>query len=639
MIIDVDIETFSGTDIKAGVYRYIEDPLFEIMMCAIWPEDEDEPRLLIGETQILMWFWDAWDAGHTFSAHNAGGFERPCFSVIYGETLDPERFIDPMVLAAEHGYPQGLNNLAKALGVEEKDSAGTRLINLFCKPQRGRRIWPHDKPEQWEQFMDYCLQDVRTLRAVREKLPDWPSEMERQIYNIDQRINDRGMKIDMELAAAAVEAAADNHLTHSDEIFRLTGVLNPNSIQQLLPWLQQHGCNIKNLQADTVTKALQTKQSEDVRRVLELRQELALIASKKFTAALNSTCADGRFRGGFRFFGAHTGRWAGQGIQPHNFPRESFADDEGDYDFEAEARVIDSLKSGNGATSLELKRAVRPMILGPMTVVDYVSVEAGVIAWLAGEQWTLDALQDERDIYVETADRMGGLTRFQGKIAVLALGFGGGIRSLKALAGDREALLELAKPPSMVPGGGVRSLTSDVDIDRGLQRLVDEWRDANPNIVRLWKRIEQKIRNGGRVNERLTIRRSGEDMWLDLPSGRSIVYHGLRWERYRAMRNGKWKMEEGWRYDDPKKVGLRIPTYGGRLAENATQAVARDILAESLVRLEEHGYPVVLHVHDEIVVESDAVDEIAKIMCEPPSWADGLPIAAKGFLTERYRKD
>jgi DNA polymerase len=388
-----------------------------------------------------------------------------------------------------------------------------------------------------------------------------------------------------------------------------------------------------------VTKVLHNDINGTASRVLALRQELALTASKKFTAAVDSTCADGRFRGGFRFFGAHTGRWAGRGVQLHNLPREAFSIQE-EQDF-----TIRKLKTEGAATATELKKLVRPMLVGPFTVVDYSAIEARVIAWLAGEQWALQAFADGRDIYVETAERMNGLTRFQGKIAVLALGFAGGIRSLKAMAGDREALMELAKPPSMVPGGGVRSLVSDPDIDRGLQRLVDQWRDANPNIVRLWRRIEERVRHGGPVGEHLNIRRSGEDMWLDLPSGRSIVYHGLRWERYRAMRNGKWKMEEGWRYDDPKKVGLRIPTYGGRLAENATQAVARDILAESLVRLEAAGVEVVAHVHDELISVYDetkvqsTLDEVIKLACHPPDWAEGLPIAATGFVTERYRKD
>jgi DNA polymerase len=282
-----------------------------------------------------------------------------------------------------------------------------------------------------------------------------------------------------------------------------------------------------------------------------------------------------------------------------------------------EAAILD-LKMGLGAEPYTLKALVRSMFIGPLTVVDYASIEARVVAWIANEEWALQAFRDGRDIYVETAARMSTpstpLTRFQGKVAVLALGYNGGVNSLRAMGAEGN--------------------------DEELLRLVQVWRRANPRIVRLWEVMGDAVESGGRVGPHIRISRHGSTMKMHLPSGRAIVYHDVKWERYVVVddKTGKKIHKEGWRYADPKRGGARIGTYGGRLVENATQAIARDVLAEALIRLEDAGYAVVGHVHDEVIVESTDLPGVEKLMVQQPSWASGLPLDAEGFVTDRYRK-
>jgi DNA polymerase len=605
----LDIETFSCTNLKtAGVYRYVEDPTFEILMCS-WTDHPDKPvQVALGEQAILQ-IPGLRDPDVVKVAHNAG-FERISFSAAMGlpvgEYLPAEEWRDTQAIAAELGYPQKLEQLAKALGVEQKDTAGTRLINLFCKLYRGRRVRPEEKPEQWAQFVEYNRQDTVVLVAVDQKMGGrWPTRKEHQVWLADQRINDRGIRADADMARRAYHAAQDNRMLQELEISSLTGVANPGSVPQMMEWFRSEGMKIPNLQAKTIEKVLSKNTiSPKQRKVLELRQELALTASKKYTAALASVCSDGRFRGGFRFYGAHTGRWAGRGVQLHNLPRASFTryDPETDsyvWDHAAEQAAIMDLLLGLGVSASGLKKLVRALFHLDGAVVDYASIEARVLAWMAGEEWALQAFRDGRDIYVETAERMGGLTRAQGKVAVLALGYNGGLGSLAAM--------------------GARGN------DEELQALVYQWRAANPNIVRLWKTMETSFRHGGPVGAHISIERSGEDRLMRLPSGRAIVYRSCRFGQRIS-------------FASPRLLG-REETYGGRLVENATQAIARDILAEALVRLERAGYPVVGHVHDEILVEQTReLAGVTRVMTEVPRWATGLPIDAEGFLCERYRK-
>lgn len=634
----IDIETFASIDLrKANVYRYVEDPHFEILMAA-WSTDGKNVHIALSEDEI----WDIpglFDPEVTKVAHNAA-FERVCFSrfagLETGDYLDPAQWHDTMAIAGELGFPQNLEKLAVALGASPKDTAGTRLINLFCKlDSKGARTLPEDRPKEWEEFINYCIQDVRTLIEVDhilEKHGGWPTEMEKAVFLADQAINDRGITIDVPLAQKAAQVGELNQAEQKQQVSKLTGLANPNSIPQMMKWVKEESLEdlLPNLQAKTVESALRSGKLSPVHReVLELRQELALAAPAKFSSALQSEVS-GRLRGSLRFFGAHTGRWAGRGTQLQNLPRAAF-DNEVD-----QFLAIEELMAGEQISSEELKQLVRPMFYGPFTVLDFSSIEARVLAWLAGEEWALEAFRAGRDIYVETAEQMGGLTRSQGKIAVLALGYNGGANSLRAMAGPND--LFYVRDGYLVHSGEegeegveVRRILDAPDSEL-LDNFVYPWRGANPHIVRLWKLLGARFKTGGPVGDILQVEKYGRsDRLVRLPSGRAIAYRkcGIR-------RDPKGRE----RLTFQSSQGFRTDTYGGRLTENATQAVARDLLAEAIVRLEENGYRVVAHIHDEVVIEGEHdVNTIREIMCEIPSWARGLPVDADGFVTERYRKD
>lgn len=604
----IDIETRSRVDLKKfGVYKYTECPDFKILM-ASYAYDDGPVQTAIGQAEAMS-ISGLFDPEVEKVAHNAQ-FERVCFSRADGTGwMDPSEWRDTQALAAEYGHPVGLDSVARAVGAPLKDGAGKKLIQLFCVPRRdGGWNDATTHPMEWLDFIAYCEQDVETLREVDRRVGKWPSLMERRVWESDQRINDNGMLIDVDLARVAEEASLANTVDMMRESVEITGLENPNSVQQIGRWLGEQGVALPNMQAETVEEALAGDLPDNVRRVLELRQELALAAASKFTTALTTVSPDGRVRGGFRFFGAHTGRWAGRGLQPQNLPRAAFQTEA-----ETSAAILD-LKMGLGASQLTLKKLVRPLFLGPLTVVDYAAIEARVVAWLAGEEWALQAFRDGRDIYVETAERMGGLSRSQGKVAVLALGYNGGVNSLRAMGAEGE--------------------------DAELWEMVKVWRAANRRITKFWENLGNAVEEGGRVGQHVRVARHGSSMKIRLPSGRAIHYHQLKWERFRVVdpKTKKTVMKEGWRYADPKSP-RRIGTYGGRLTENVTQAVARDIMAEALVRLHDHGYAVAAHIHDEILIEGEHdVDTISKIMCEIPSWAEGLPLDGEGFVCQRYRK-
>lgn len=621
----IDIETYCDIDLrKSNAYRYTESDQFLILMAA-YAVGNDPVRVVFGPDVFDI--PGLWDPRVEKVAHNAA-FERICFSQVQRELLllegrvdpqelkgwfiRPQEWTDTQALAALAGYPQKLEQLAHALGGEQKDSAGTLLINWFCKPDRkGNRRMPEDHPEKWAQFVEYCRQDVVTLRDVHKKLPTWPTEHEREVYLTDQRINDRGIQVDTVMAQAAIDAQEAIKPGQEQEVRDIAGIENPNSTQQMLAWLNEQGVAIPDMQAKTVERFLGHDLAPAPRRVLELRQELALVAAKKYQAALDRVNADGRLRGSFAYHGAHTGRWAGRGVQLQNLPSASLAEKDAPgevVDRTIAAAVLD-LYLGYGADAKTLKALVRPMFTGPFTVVDYSAIEARVVAWLAGEEWALQAFRDGRDIYVETAERMGGMTRKEGKVAVLALGYNGGIGSLRAMGAEGS--------------------------DEKLQYLVTQWRNANPAIVQFWADMQRAFRNGGQAG-RIRVEKDGRDRRVILPSGRSMVYHDVR-ERWVE----KWGQQvKQLSFQDPKPPYLRVDTYGGRLTENVTQAVARDVLAGALVSLDRAGYDVVGHVHDEVLVQGTyPVEEISEVLNDLPAWAEGLPIDAAGYTCPRYRKD
>lgn len=618
----IDIETRSRTDVKMGVYRYSTDPDFEILMAA-WSLDGDPTQVALGREEIEA-IPGLRDPAVQKVAHNAA-FERVCLSQFFGlpegTFLPPEQWDDTMALAAEHGYPQSLDALAKALGAEEKDTAGTRLINKFCVPNRtGGFYTAADYPEDWVAFVEYCRQDVDTLVDVAARVGTWPPG-EWELFCVDQHINDRGIALDRRLAETAVDAAELNAMEQELEMMHVTGVNNVNSLPQLLGWFESVGYPLPNLRAETVEAKLKELQAAPepgpvetaVIKALELRQDLALVASKKFISALNSAGWDDRLRGSFRFFGAHTGRWAGRGTQLHNLPRAQLDSEE-----ETES-VIQTLYAGGRASSYELKALVRALFTGPFVVSDYSAIEARVVAWLAGEQWVLDAFEDGRDIYVETAGRMFDLEgdaarerRRDGKVAVLALGYNGGVGSLRVMGADGS--------------------------DSRLKGLVDRWRKTNPAIVDMWGQMDSLFYSGGELSSGLIrVEREGRDRYVRLPSGRAVTYHGVA----SRIENGPYGPRRRLTFRDPRKNWARVDTYGGRLTENVTQAVARDVLGVALQELLQRGYSVVGHVHDEVLVEGGQADlaDVVDAMCTKPAWAAGLPIEAAAFTATRYRKD
>lgn len=679
----IDIETRSRVDLKRfGMYRYAACPDFKILM-ASYSLDGAPITTALSEEEIHD-IPGLWDPTVTKTAHNAP-FERICFSKFNERHrlgmelndqgfLPPEEYHDTMVICRELGFPANLANAAKALGAAPKDEAGSALINWFCKPQRdGTFRRPEDHPEKWAQFIAYCEQDVDSLMGVDmllEEHGNWPTETERLAYLADQRINDRGIAIDLALCrkAMTVASAATEEQKEEFRAITLWEVDNPGSIPQVHEWLDSQDAHLPNLQKETVEVALKGDLTPVVRQALEVRQELALAAPAKFTSAYH-TQVDGRLRGTLGFYVAHTGRWAGRGTQVHNLPRDTFEPEGADAaslqrlkesglfskaELEgAEQFIIDrmtdeaitALMRGDHVPASILKKLVRPMFtLGTDdcdegVVVDYSAIEAVVIAWLAGEEWMLQAFREGRDIYVETAGRMGpAYTRPQGKIASLAFGYNGGSGSLKAMATDKDVITYQNED-----GEAVTAKLAVVPDQVLYDMFVWPWRNASPSIVKLWAMLDRRFRTGGEVGEYLEFEKvnGNKDRLLRLPSGRAIAYRraGIQTKRKWNKHKERWEDRQVLTFSSAARYPGRDETYGGRLAENATQAVARDLLAEALIRLEKAGLQVVGHVHDEILVQGTRdIDLVKEIMCELPSWATGLPVSGDGFTTYRYKK-
>lgn len=644
----LDIETYSPVDLaKSGVYKYTEHPDWRILMCS-WALGDGEVRRAEGHEAILK-IPGLFDDRVLKVAHNAS-FERINLSRLKsrgrGKFLPPEQFFDTAALARTWGLPASLKDFAISVGAEEKDEAGTRLINLFSKPNRkGERVTAEEKPDDWAAFGAYCDQDVETMRDAAKMLGrDFPRG-ERAVYEVDQRINDRGVRVDTALAEAAERCFKDNRAEALKEIAKIAGVDNGNSVAQLRTWLKSRGVDTEDLRKDTVKELLEGELPDDVRRVLMLRQECAVSAAAKFTAAIRATNDDGRLRGTMRYFGASTGRFAGRLIQFQNLARDGFKAAEGGYDTKAEEAAVGRLLEGGSVPSPELKKLIRPLLMGPFVVCDYSSIEARVMAWLTGEQWMIDAFRNDEDIYVATAAKLGGpekgFDRQHGKVASLALQYRGGIGAMIAMGG-RNIL------PKNTPEDVLR---------KRLQEIVNIWRAQSPAVRRFWSQLERILNTGGGVDTGLvSIEVKGQDRYVWLPSKRPIVYRGLtrRWKQpldvdgtpLGPARLVPHVLNTG---GDRARVPYK-PLHGGIITENIVQAVARDILVQALRNLEEAGWPVVTHIHDEVVCEIPAdklhlneeelVNEMSEIMCRPPSWADDdLVIKAAGYTCQRYHKE
>ena len=651
----IDFETYSPVNLKdCGAYPYMASPDFRPLIMTYRYGVDGETKIAQGEAEIKWALRGLNEREHvTFVAHNAN-FERLVLSRIFnyapGTFIAPERFIDTMAMARSLGFPGSLADLSRALHVEEKDSAGTALIQMFCVPSKktGRASTPEEHPEEWAAFCRYAVQDVDTMvevyQALTTRYGGFPKG-EREVWNADQRINDRGILVDAELAVRCMDIAAVVKDLHLQRMGVISGLANPNSTAQVLAWVNRRLVEagvmddqndlpvfkdtvapLKSVDKASVAYLLsRTDLPRDVRTFLEERAASNAASVAKFKAMTNRLGVGNRVRGTIQYFGAHTGRWAGRGVQLQNLPSVTAGDDAKTQAFVD--RVMN--EPAENFSISELKPLIRGALMAPagqtLTVCDYSAIEARVLAWLAGEEWVLEAFRAGRDIYIETAARMFHVPydeakplRKKGKVAVLALGYGGGINALKAMGAE--------------------------GTDAELEEIKQTYRAANPRIAKFWADMDRAMRNrSGRVGEYITVHPKANGLvTIKLPSGRELLYHKLH---FRTV--SKFDKEvEALHFLDPKSHRAVIPTYGGRLTENVTQAVARDVLAHALVNLDKENVAVVAHVHDEVIAEGGVTVERMKELMGAgvgnplaPPWADGLPLAAEGYYCARYRKE
>lgn len=542
-----------------------------------------------------------------------------------------------MVHAQELGLPSSLEKCANYLNLaQEKDTAGKNLIKYFsvpCKPTKangGRtRNLPEHDPEKWQMFIDYCKQDVVVEMAIAERLSVLPvADREWDFYTADQRINDRGVALDAELVESALYCKDVKMDMLFDELRSTTGLDNPNSRAQLLPWLKTHGYSASGLTKADVQKELKTASGE-LKRVLELKLQTAMSSLKKYEAMERAMCSDGRVHGLLQFYGAsRTGRWAGRVVQVQNLARNYLKDLDDARNY-VKARDIDAVEILYDSLNDTLKQLVRTAFVAEgdkeFYVSDFSAIEARVIAWYAKEQWRLEVFSTHGKIYEASASQMFHIPiedvdkelRQKGKIAELALGYQGGPGALKQMG----------------------ALEMGVAEDE-LQSLVDDWRRANPGIVQFWKDVQTAAVKALRTRAviklgRLRFKYSKGFLLIQLPSGRQLAYARAKLE------DGDYGPKLTYEGQGDKAYFTKQETYGGKLVENIVQATARDILAEAILRLEKNGYPVVFHVHDECIVEASGttIETINELMAQAPDWADGLPLNSEGYVTKYYKKD
>lgn len=637
--LNIDIETYSSNDIKDGVYKYVDAPDFEVLLFAYSLDGAPVECLDLTQESLPEEIVAALLSEDVQKSAFNAQFERVCLSKHLGipHYLDSSQWRCTMVHAQELGLPASLERCASYLNLaQEKDAAGKNLIKYFsvpCKPTkandgRTRNLPKHD-PEKWQKFIDYCIQDVVVEMAIAERLSVLPvAEREWDYYSADQRINDRGVALDSELVASALYCKDVKMEMLFNELKSTTGLANPNSRAQLLPWLKNHGYSGDGLTKADVQKELKTATGE-LKRVLELKLQTAMSSLKKYEAMERALCYDGRVHGLLQFYGAsRTGRWAGRVVQVQNLARNYLKDLDDARNF-VKVRDIDAVEILYDSLNDTLKQLVRTAFVATgdqeFYVSDFSAIEARVIAWYAGEQWRLDVFQTHGKIYEASASQMFHIPiedvdkdlRQRGKIAELALGYQGGPGALKAMGA-----LEMGVP------------------EAELQGLVDDWRRANSKIVRFWKDVQtaahKAVRRRSTVRMgRLTFKYRKGFLLIQLPSGRHLAYARVKLE---AGDYGDKLTYEG---QGDRAYFTRQDTYGGKLVENIVQATARDILAEAILRLEENGYPVVFHVHDECIVESrgTTIEVINDLMAQSPEWAEGLPLNSEGYVTKYYMKD
>ncbi len=642
-ILAMDIESFSDVDlIKCGVYAYADSPAFEILLFA-YSFDGGETQIidLAQGEKLPAEVEDAiFDVSVTKTAYNAN-FERTCLSKHFGRYIPPESWHCSAVQAAMLALPRSLEDVGRVLGLDEqKMKEGKELIRYFCVPCKptkangGRtRNLPCHAPEKWELFKTYCKRDVDVEKSIRRKLHNFPiPESEMELYRLDQRINDRGVLVDMGLVEQAIACERLHKEVVTKRAYELTGLENPNSVAQLKGWLGGKGMEAESLSKKAVAEMIAETDGE-VEELLKLRLLMAKTSVKKYEAMERSVCSDGRVHGMLMFCGANrTSRWSGKIVQIQNLPKNYIPDLELARDLVKQGRFEDIellYDSTPNVLSELIRTAFIPKPGCRFVVADFSAIEARVLAWLSGEQWRLDVFTSHGKIYEASASSMfhvpmeeitkGSPLRQKGKLAELGLGFGGAAGALISMGALDMGLTEDELPP-----------------------LVAAWRKANPHITQFWwdvdaaaiKAVTEKQRT--KVGRIIFEYKSGI-LFITLPSGRKLSYVKPRMAVNRFGRDGL--TYEG---ISENKKWSRIETYGPKLVENIVQGTARDLLAEAMLRVEKKGYPIVMHCHDEIIAEVPegigSVDEMCEIMAVQPAWAEGLPLRADGYQCSFYQK-
>lgn len=635
--LNIDIETKSGNEIKYGVRKYVDSFDFEILLFA-YSIDGGEVEVVDftkGYDVPLEVNLALTDPSVTKIAFNAS-FERTCISRAMGRPLPPEQWRDTMIWGMELGLPASLEQMSKYLKVpQQKDTEGKRLIRKYCIPKKDGSFCEEYDSEDWELFKSYVAQDVRTEMSIAEELASYPiADSEWELWALDQAINDRGVGIDMDLVRAALLLDEETSAAAKEQLKTLTGLDNPNSVMQLKKWLGEQGLQVQSLGKEQLTEILSDAETPNlVREALLLRQATSNSSIKKYDMLNNATCQDDRIHGILQFYGAtRTGRWAGRLLQVQNLPRGSLKPHElataRDFVKDQDMEALDMIW---GDVPEVLKSLIRSALIPSdgheFIVSDFSAIEARVIAWLAGETWVLDTFREGHDIYKATANQMfhlGGVDkvdkamRQRGKVATLALGYQGGTGALQAMGALKMGIKE-----------------------DELQGLVNAWRTANPNIVKFWRRVEAAAKRALEFGTKVSLRGTGISFYvrdtflmIGLPNGRSIAYANATLEDGRIRYEGKSMTSSTFQ---------KLDTYGGKLVENIVQATARDVLGESMIRLEKLGYKIVAHVHDEVILDVPKgvtnIDEINEQMAINPEWTEGLPLAAAGFRSDFYMKD
>ena len=643
--LSIDIETYSDIPLqKTGVYRYCESPNFEILLfgysidsgpvqvvdLACGEHIPKEVLAALEDDSVIKWAFNA-------------AFERVCLSRYLGyptgEYLDPESWHCSMVWAATMGLPLSLEGVGAVIGLEkQKLTEGKELIKYFCQPclptkangQRTRNR-PFHAPDKWELFKRYNARDVEAEMGIQEKLSKFPVPPQVwEEYDIDQEINDRGVRIDMELVEQAIQMDARSRQELTDAMKRMTALENPNSVQQMKQWLSDNGMETDSLGKKVVAELLKTAPPE-LAEVLTLRQQLAKSSVRKYQAMEKTVCSDNRARGMFMFYGANrTGRFSGRNIQLQNLPQNHLPD-------LAEARAL--VRSGDfdavkmlyedvpDTLSQLIRTAFIPRDGAQFLVADFSAIEARVIAWFAGETWRQEVFSTGGDIYCASASQMfkvpvekhgiNGHLRQKGKIAELALGYGGSVGALKAMGALEMGLTEEELP-----------------------QLVDAWRQSNPNIVKFWWAVDKAVMEAVRYKHTTTDYgltfscRSGM-LFITLPSGRKLAY--VKPKVGTNKFGGECITYEG---IGSTKKWERLDSYGPKFVENIVQATARDILCYAMRTL--RCCSIVMHIHDELVIEADprmSLEAVCEQMGRTPPWAKGLLLRADGYATPFYKKD